>query len=385
MLKLAGMFRYFKTLILAHVILFYIFVSSGLIVNFLQLISLVVWPFSKQLYRKINCHLAYLFWSNLTALAQYWSGSNCVLYIKPEDLELINKEHSICIMNHKYDVDWLMGWIVCQRVGLLAGSKIIGKSSLRFIPLIGWCWMFTESIFIKRKWEIDHKTLVKSLDQILVDYPKNYHFNILMFCEGTRFTRAKHEASMKIAREKGLPELKHHLLPRTKGFSLLARGAAGRIGAIYDLNVGIEYKNNIRPDFNAIQNGIPLNGEMLVRRISMSEVPNDDEGSAKFIHKLYQEKDEIYDVYSRTGSFASLGLKRVDLSLNYYDLCIVSMWALICCSPMVYYLYVLLSNASLLVNLLILALVFISSLAIKLFISVTQTETGSKYGLNKNK
>jgi lysophosphatidic acid acyltransferase/lysophosphatidylinositol acyltransferase len=49
-----------------------------------------------------------------------------------------------------------------------------------------------------------------------------------MFCEGTRFTKQKHEASMKIAREKGLKELQHHLLPRTKGFSLLARGAAGR-------------------------------------------------------------------------------------------------------------------------------------------------------------
>ena len=49
-----------------------------------------------------------------------------------------------------------------------------------------------------------------------------------MFCEGTRFTKEKHEASMKIAREKGLRELKHHLLPRTKGFSLLARGSAGR-------------------------------------------------------------------------------------------------------------------------------------------------------------
>ena len=49
-----------------------------------------------------------------------------------------------------------------------------------------------------------------------------------MFCEGTRFTKAKHEESMKIAREKGLPELKHHLLPRTKGFSLLVRGSAGR-------------------------------------------------------------------------------------------------------------------------------------------------------------
>ena len=99
---------------------------------------------------------------------------------------------------------------------------------MKLVPLIGWCWMFTESIFIKRKWEIDNKTLVKNLDKILKDYPVDYFFNILMFCEGTRFTKSKWKASMQVAREKGLKELKHHLLPRTKGFSLLARGAAGR-------------------------------------------------------------------------------------------------------------------------------------------------------------
>jgi hypothetical protein len=33
---------------------------------------------------------------------------------------------------------------------------------------------------------------------------------------------------MKVAREKGLPDLKHHLLPRTKGFNLLVKGASGR-------------------------------------------------------------------------------------------------------------------------------------------------------------
>ncbi len=33
---------------------------------------------------------------------------------------------------------------------------------------------------------------------------------------------------MKIAEEKGLPELKHHLLPRTKGFTLLLQGAEDR-------------------------------------------------------------------------------------------------------------------------------------------------------------
>jgi hypothetical protein len=30
---------------------------------------------------------------------------------------------------------------------------------------------------------------------------------------------------MKIAKEKGLSELKHHILPRTKGFTLLLQGA----------------------------------------------------------------------------------------------------------------------------------------------------------------
>lgn len=49
-----------------------------------------------------------------------------------------------------------------------------------------------------------------------------------MFCEGTRFTAKKHEESMKVARSKGLKELKHHLLPRTKGFQLMMKGANGR-------------------------------------------------------------------------------------------------------------------------------------------------------------
>jgi hypothetical protein len=33
---------------------------------------------------------------------------------------------------------------------------------------------------------------------------------------------------MKFAQEKGLPELQHHLLPRTKGFTLLLQGAEDR-------------------------------------------------------------------------------------------------------------------------------------------------------------
>lgn len=41
----------------------------------------------------------------------------------------------------------------------------------------------------------------------------------LLYCEGTRFTEKKHQISMQVAESKGLPQLKYHLLPRTKGFT----------------------------------------------------------------------------------------------------------------------------------------------------------------------
>lgn len=41
-----------------------------------------------------------------------------------------------------------------------------------------------------------------------------------IFAEGTRLTEAKVQASVEYARANGLPELKHHLLPRSRGFSM---------------------------------------------------------------------------------------------------------------------------------------------------------------------
>lgn len=49
-----------------------------------------------------------------------------------------------------------------------------------------------------------------------------------IFCEGTRYTKEKYEESMKVAKEKGLPILKHHLLPRAKGFNLMVSQLKGK-------------------------------------------------------------------------------------------------------------------------------------------------------------
>ena len=46
----------------------YVFFISGLIINFLQLCSCIIWPFSKELYRKVNCYLALAIWSRMYSI-----------------------------------------------------------------------------------------------------------------------------------------------------------------------------------------------------------------------------------------------------------------------------------------------------------------------------
>ncbi len=46
------------------------------------------------------------------------SNSDIIVYIKPEDLEKLRKENSIWLGNHRYAIDWLLGWVFTQRLGL---------------------------------------------------------------------------------------------------------------------------------------------------------------------------------------------------------------------------------------------------------------------------
>ena len=66
----------------------------------------------------------------------------------------------------------------------------------------------------------DKDNLAYKINQLL-DYPSPVW--ILLFPEGTRFSQEKFAASQKFAAARGLPELQHHLIPRTKGFSFTGK------------------------------------------------------------------------------------------------------------------------------------------------------------------
>ncbi|CAF1565372.1 unnamed protein product [Rotaria sp. Silwood1] len=369
----------FKSTFIVIFFLGYIFLVSGLIINFFQLCSCIIWPFNKPLFRKINCYLALGIWSQLTFMAQWWSKSDFVLYINSDDLQKIANENILAIMNHKYDIDWLAAWMACQRLGMLKGSKIVGKQSLKFVPILGWSWICTETIFVRRVWESDRETLVKDLRKTLANYPKNHYFNLMLSCEGTRFTEKKRLASMKIAREKGLPELKHHLLPRTKGFTLLIQGAENRIQSVYDITLGFK-KTEAEPTLLSILKGHSCQAELFIRRFPISDIPTDTEGSSNWIHELYRQKDKIYDYFVQHGTFEGNGLPRTEISYNYYDLLIELGWMIIIGIPSIIYLFQFLSTSSLFAQVIFVIIICIGTIGARTMIAVTETERGSHYG-----
>ena len=357
----------------------YVFIFSGLVVNFMMLLAYIfIWPFSKDMYRKVVTSVAYTHWCQITVYAQWWSGSECsVCMEKAEDFEKFGREHVLAIMNHKFDIEWMMTWIIAVRRNILGGTKIFGKSSLRMMPLIGWAWMFTESIFLRRDWDKDKTNMARSLEKI-ASYPQNAIVTLLLLCEGTRFTKEKHEASNAIARKKGIPELKHHLLPRTKGFVHSMHTLKGRIPAMIDMTIGFN-KNYAKPTFESIIQGKKCEAEIYMRRIPLEDVPTDtDEECAEWLHKLYREKDEIYEHFEQNGTF-KIGT-RFYLKKKPTDLIIWFLWAFTLSIPLLYGVVHIITSGSLTLQLGAVVACFLLYKGVFAMIDVSNIEKSSSYG-----
>ncbi|KAM4796354.1 1-acyl-sn-glycerol-3-phosphate acyltransferase gamma [Rhinophrynus dorsalis] len=367
-----GIWAFLKTQFVVHLLIGFVFVLSGLIINFLQLCTLPLWGINKQLYRRVNCRLAYSLWSQLVMLLEWWSGTQCTLFTDQETVDHFGKEHVIIILNHNFEIDFLCGWTMCERFGVLGSSKVLAKKELLMVPLIGWTWYFLEIVFCKRKWEEDRDTVIQGI-QNLRDYPEYMWF--LLYCEGTRFTETKHRISMEVADKKGLARLKHHLLPRTRGFTTAVQCLRGTVSAVYD--VTLNFRGNKNPSLLGILYGKKYEADMCVRRFPLEEIPQDEKEAADWLHKLYQEKDALQDQYLQEGTFPGTQIvprRRPWTLLNFL------FWATLLLSPLFSFAIGIFASGSPLLILSFIGFMWTASFAVRRLIGVTEIERGSSYG-----
>jgi len=126
---------------------------------------------------------------------------------------------------------------------------------------------------------------------------------LLLNAEGTRFTESKHAASVKFAQERGMAVLKHHLIPRTKGFTASLPVLKKKCPAIMDVQLVFKEDDKIKPTLLNLLNGKSITGHIYLRRVSMSEVPDDEEQAAQWLHDLYVRKDKLQASFHETGDY----------------------------------------------------------------------------------
>lgn len=231
-------------------------------------------------------------------MIDYWSGSDIIIYCDPKVFEALGKTHHFALMNHCYEIDWLVGWHLLDKHSMLGYGRSFVKNVIKYIPIAGWSFGLSEQIFLQRSFEKDKQVIEEGLENIL-SYP--YSAWVIVTAEGTRLTKEKHEASIKFAQERNIQPLKHHLLPRPKGFMTCVPILKRNRDKVTVLNYQLAYNpdDKVKPTLLNI-----IRGEKFTSHIYIEIIPIDEiEATPEYLQKVYQRKDEIQDSFLRYGNF----------------------------------------------------------------------------------
>ncbi|CAF1929373.1 unnamed protein product [Brassica napus] len=298
-----------------------LFLVSGLIVNLIQLVFfIIVRPFSKSLYRRINKNVVELLWLQLIWLIDWWACIKVNLYADAETLQLLGKEHALVLSNHRSDIDWLIGWVMAQRAGCLGSSLAIMKKEAKYLPIIGWSMWFSDYIFLERSWDKDEKTLTAGFKRF-EDFPMT--FWLALFVEGTRFTQEKLEAAQEYAYIRSLPSPRNVLIPRTKGFVSAVSHIRSFVPAVYDCTLTVR-NNQPKPTLLRMFSGQSSELNLQLRRHKMSDLPETDDGIAQWCQDLFITKDAQLETYFTKDVFSDLDVHQINRPIK--PLIVVIVW-----------------------------------------------------------
>ncbi len=261
--------------------------------NCLQIISLLVYPFSRTLFRSINCGMAARWWGGCVRASERLNG---IKRVRAGD-DSPRQENALVIANHESMPDTVALLSVGLEAGCLNRMKWFAKDTLRYIPGLGWGLTFLDTLFLKRHWEQDRIHIEKTFGKFIREKIPVW---LCFFPEGTRLTLEKFEQSRAYAVKAGLKLPNAVLIPRTKGFIAAARALAPTISAVYD--VTIAYPDGI-PSLWQWMAAWPNSYHVYVRRFAVQELPADDEGLARWLIKRYEEKDALLTYFYDHGEF----------------------------------------------------------------------------------
>jgi lysophosphatidic acid acyltransferase / lysophosphatidylinositol acyltransferase len=280
----------FKDLALIFPI-FVILAASGIFLNFLQLLCCPLAILHWQTWRKVNKLAATLHWPLLVFLTEGWGG------IKLQECgELVpDDETCLVVINHRSDIDWIVGQSFGSRRLPMGGLKVIMKDSAKYVPVFGWMMYLAEFIFIKRNWDQDKQHMTSALAR-MATYPRPFWF--VIYAEGTRFDPSKVAKSQEFSQKEFGVTFKNVLCPRTRGFVEMVRALRGHVPTVFDATMVFDREPSLLDLFTRRAN---TNAYIVNKTYKMSDLPLEDKALERWLIDRWAEKEALIETFLKTG------------------------------------------------------------------------------------
>lgn len=228
---------------------------------------------------------------------EVWAESEIIIYCKRDDFELLGKEASLTIINHSYEIDFIILWLLIDKFKGLGNSRGFVKNEIKYIPVWGFFFGLAGHIFLQRSFEKDKNIIEEKVKDYMTNIPNNW---LVLLAEGTRYSKEKHEVSNKFASERNLQSLKYHLIPRAKGFALTVPILKKhKCPTVYNVQLAFKKDSPNKPTFENLLRGRKCVAHVFIERIDMDKV----EPTFEYLYDLYKRKDTIQDSFHKYGNF----------------------------------------------------------------------------------
>lgn len=288
------------------IIIIYLSIYLKFIVWLTFLPTLIIYCFFTKLKSCINIGKN-IIWSSISFITHMLIFSN--IYVDTNELideiQLNNSKSNIIISNHLIDLDFLIHNIIFSNTSLNSINIGIAKKIVGFqLPICGFYGMFVGDIFLHRKIEIDICKLNKKM-----------HFNnLLIFPEGTCFTKERKHISDNYCNKNSLIKFNYHLYPRMTGMRNIIK-ANKDIKYIYDITIVYDSirKNGYGKHytfFSYLCKLHPFPNKVFIK-INKHKINNDDLDLEKQIEQIFYYKDKFIEEFNCSNN------KFVPIKYNY--------------------------------------------------------------------
>ncbi len=288
------------------------------VLNVIQMLSLLLLPFSRAAVREINRWCSRSIWGLWVIMAEVQNGTK----LRFTGDAIVPRENMLVLPNHQTMADVLALLCFAWRAGRVGDLKWFVKDIIKWFPGFGWGMWLIDCVFVKRDWAQDKAHIHRLFDK----YRQNHiPLCLVTFLEGTRRTDAKHAAARAYAAERGLYVPEHTLVPRTKGFLATVEGLRDHLDAVYD--VTIAYPDPVGPasrvpDIGGGGASVPASRssqrvpslvncyearapriDIHVRRFAIGSLPSDEAALTEWALARFREKDDLLAAWHRDGRF----------------------------------------------------------------------------------